>query len=26
MMGQALDLLGYPVPGQRLKRLNDPGV
>ena len=26
MMGQALDLLGYPVPGERLKGLDDPGV
>ena len=26
MMRQAFDLLGHPVPGERLKGLDDPGV
>ena len=26
VVGQAFDLLGYPVPGERLKGLDDPGV
>jgi hypothetical protein len=25
-MGQAFDLLDYPVPGERLKGLDDPGM